>query len=409
MSRLNGKKIVLGISGGIAAYKSAELTRLLVKSGASVRIVMTRGGQQFITPLTLQALSGNPVHTDLFSPEEEAAMGHIDLARWADLILIAPASANTLARLAQGRADDLLSTLCLASTAPLIMAPAMNQQMWSNIATQENIQLLESRGHILVGPASGAQACGETGPGRMEEPEQIVQALESFLNQGPLSGKQVLITAGPTREPIDPVRYISNNSSGKMGYAIARAAYQAGAEVVLVSGPVSLDTPAGIQTIRVETAEQMLEAVMQYSGSSSIFIATAAVSDYRVKTPLSDKHKKSEGDLELELEKNPDILASVAAQPSPPFCVGFAAETRNLEQYARAKLSRKQVDMIAANLVGDGLAFSQDENALEVFSRDGSHHSLPMQDKQTLASQLIALIAEHATQPDNVIDIERHA
>jgi phosphopantothenoylcysteine decarboxylase/phosphopantothenate--cysteine ligase len=409
MSRLNGKKIVLGISGGIAAYKSAELTRLLVKVGASIRVVMTRGGLEFITPLTLQTLSGNPVHTDLFSPAEEAAMGHIDLARWADLIVIAPASANTLARLAQGRADDLLSTLCLASSAPLIMAPAMNQQMWANTATKENIHLLQSRGHTFIGPASGAQACGDTGPGRMEEPELILQGLETIVSCGPLSGKQVLVTAGPTREPIDPVRYISNNSSGKMGYAMARAAYQAGADVTLVSGPVTLGAPAGIETIRVETAEQMLNAVMQYSTTSDIFIATAAVSDYRVKHPLSEKHKKAEGALELELEKNPDILATVAAQPKPPFCVGFAAETRNLEQYARDKLNGKQLDMIAANLVGDGLAFDRHENALEVFSRDGSHHSLPMQDKQTLARQLIALIAEHAVQPNNIIDLEKHA
>jgi phosphopantothenoylcysteine decarboxylase/phosphopantothenate--cysteine ligase len=237
----------------------------------------------------------------------------------------------------------------------------MNQQMWASSAAQENIQLLHSRGHTLIGPASGAQACGDTGPGRMEEPELILQRLEAIVSHGPLSGKQVLITAGPTREPIDPVRYISNNSSGKMGYAIAQAAYQAGAEVTLVSGPVSINTPDGIQTIQVETAQQMLEAVTQHSTSSDIFIATAAVSDYRVKNPLSDKHKKSEGELELELEKNPDILSTVSAQPSPPFCVGFAAETRNLDQYARDKLSSKNLDMIAANLVGEGLGFSQDE------------------------------------------------
>lgn len=405
MSTLTHKHIVLGISGGIAAYKAAELTRLLGRSGAEVRVVMTQGAQEFITALTLQALSGNPVHTELFDLEAEAAMGHIDLARWADLVIVAPASANTMARIAQGRTDDLLSTLCLATEAPLMLAPAMNRVMWNNPATQENCRLLEERGIDLIGPASGEQACGETGQGRMEEPETLLRAVENHFQTGELAGMKVVITAGPTREAIDPVRYISNHSSGKMGYAIAQAAREAGAQVTLISGPVHLESPEGIECIRVETAEEMLEASMKAVEGSQIFIATAAVADYRVAHPAEQKHKKSQATWSLELTQNPDILAQVAQLPDAPFTVGFAAETQNLEDYARSKLKRKKLNMIAANQVGKGLAFGQDDNALEVYWPEG-HQSLPMQSKPRLARALISIIAQHLNQSDNIIDIQ---
>jgi phosphopantothenoylcysteine decarboxylase / phosphopantothenate---cysteine ligase len=404
MSTLIRKHIVLGISGGIAAYKAAELTRLLRKAGAEVRVVMTRGAQEFITPLTLQALSGNPVHTELFDLEAESAMGHIDLARWADMILIAPASANVMARLAQGSADDLLSTLCLASEAPILLAPAMNRMMWDNPATQENRRILEQRGFRLIGPASGEQACGEIGKGRMEEPEMLLSALEAHFHTGSLAGKKVVITAGPTREAIDPVRYISNRSSGKMGYALAQAAQEAGAIVTLISGPVQLEAPSGVQRNMVETAQQMLEACMSMMDGCALFIATAAVADYRIATPLAQKQKKNDETWNLELTRNPDILARIAALPDAPFTLGFAAETEQLEDHARAKLSRKGLDMIAANLVGEGLAFDQDDNALEVFWANG-HRSLPRQPKERLARALIDLAAERLNHNNKIIEI----
>ena len=404
MGKLSNKRIVLGITGGIAAYKSAELTRLLKKAGAEVRVVMTQSALEFITPLTLQALSGNPVHTELFDLETEAAMGHIELARWADAIVIAPTSANTIARLAMGRGDDLLSTLCLATEAPVLIAPAMNHKMWSNPATQDNLATLSKRSIKIIGPASGEQACGETGVGRMEEPEKILLATERlFLNQL-LAGQHVVITAGPTREPIDPVRYISNHSSGKMGYAIARAAREAGAQVTLISGPVSIEPPDGVNVEFVETAEQMLEACKQAATSAQVFIATAAVADYRVIDRLSQKKKKTSGTWNLELTRNPDILAEMAAIETL-FSVGFAAETHNLLEYAKDKLKRKGLGMIAANLVGEGRGFGQDENALEVLTRNGKHISLPIQDKQKLASSLVKLIAEALPNNDNIIDL----
>jgi phosphopantothenoylcysteine decarboxylase/phosphopantothenate--cysteine ligase len=404
MGKLSNKRIVLGISGGIAAYKSAELTRLLKKAGAEVRVVMTQSAQEFITPLTLQALSGNQVHTQLFDLETEAAMGHIELARWADAIVIAPGSANTIARLAMGRGDDLLSTLCLATEAPVLIAPAMNHKMWSNPATQDNLATLSKRSIHIIGPASGEQACGETGVGRMEEPEKILLATERLFQNLLLAGQHVVITAGPTREPIDPVRYISNHSSGKMGYAIARAAHEAGARVTLVSGPVSIESPDGVNVKFVETAEQMLEACKQATSSAQVFIATAAVADYRVIDRLSQKQKKTSGTWSLELTRNPDILAEMAAIETL-FTVGFAAETQNLLEYAKDKLKRKGLDMIAANLVGEGRGFGQDENALEVLTRNGMHISLPVQDKQKLARSLVKLIAEALPNNDNIIDL----
>ncbi len=386
---LQHKRILLGISGGIAAYKAAELTRLLVKAGAEVRVVMTAAAEAFITPLTLQALCGHEVRTALFDPAHEAAMGHIELARWADRVVIAPASANTLARLANGLADDLLSTLVLASPAPLMVAPAMNQQMWAHPATQENIERLRSRGVAIIGPDSGEQACGDIGPGRMVEPAEIVAALTTA---GPLAGRKLLLTLGPTREPIDPVRFLSNRSSGKMGMALARAAAAAGAEVTIVAGPTPLNEPAGVKRINVETAAQMHNATLREAEGKDIFIATAAVADYRPATVREQKIKKQNETMELQLVKNPDILADVAARHPDIFCVGFAAETEQLERHARDKLQRKRLDMIAANPVSDGQGFDRDDNALEVFWADG-HHSLPRMPKQRLADALIELIA----------------
>lgn len=394
-----GRRLVVGISGGIAAYKSAELVRALRKGGAEVRVVMTAGAQEFITPLTLQALSSNPVATDLLDPAAEAAMGHIELARWAELVLVAPASANFLARLAQGRADDLLTTLCLATSAPLMTAPAMNTVMWQSQATQANVQLLRDRGVTLLGPAEGEQACGETGPGRMLEPLELVAAVAGHFHQGPLAGLRLVISAGPTREPIDPVRYISNRSSGKMGYALAAEAAKAGAQVVLVSGPVSLPCPSGVQRLLVESAADMYAAVMAQTASCDVFIGAAAVADYRPLDAKASKIKKDQALLSIELERTDDILAAVAAQNI--FSVGFAAETDELEHYARDKLARKGLAMIAANWVGEGRGFDQDENALDVFWGDDGVQSIAMADKAVVAHQLIQLIAEryHAHHP----------
>ncbi len=391
---LTGKHILLGLSGGIAAYKACDLVRRLRDAGAEVRVVMTEGATHFVTPLTLQALSGHPVRTSLWDEAAEAAMGHIELARWADAILIAPASADVLARLAAGMADDLLTTLCLATEVPLLLAPAMNRVMWANPATQANVRTLTARGATLFGPAAGAQACGETGEGRMLEPVELVARLVEHLAppRHGLAGKRVVITAGPTREALDPVRFISNRSSGRMGYALAEAAREAGAEVVLISGPTALPTPKGVARIDVETALQMHDAVMAQM-PCNIFIGTAAVADYRPIEAAPEKIKKGAEQLTITLVKNPDIVSEVAALPEHPFVVGFAAETEHVLEHARDKLVRKKLDLIAANRVGEGLAFDQPDNALTVLW-DGGLAELPQTDKRQLARQLIELIVQ---------------
>ncbi len=391
---LDGHHILLGITGGIAAYKAAELVRGLKKAGAEVRVVMTEAATQFVTPMTLQALSGNPVRQALFDPEHEAAMGHIELARWAELVLVAPASADFMARLTAGMADDLLATLCLATESPVVLAPAMNQQMWQAAATQENAATLRRRGIQLLGPAEGEQACGETGPGRMLEPEQLLAACQDHFADDVLAGIRVTVTAGPTREALDPVRFLSNHSSGKMGFAIATAAAAMGAEVHLVAGPVALPTPAGVERVDVETAEQMLKAVLADPGD--IFIACAAVADYRPVEAAGEKIKKQAEQLTISVQRNPDILATVAALDHRPFCVGFAAETEQLEAHARAKLENKRLDMIAANWVGEraaGGGFNSDTNALELYWSDGAAH-LDSAPKAELAQALIRTVAE---------------
>ncbi len=396
MSKLQNKRVLLGITGGIAAYKSADLVRRLRDQGAEVRVVMTAGAEAFITPLTFQAVSGNPVHTALLDPEAEAGMGHIELARWADVVLIAPASANFMARLAHGKGDDLLTTLCLATDAQIVIAPAMNQQMWQAEATKTNCQLLKERSVIQLGPGEGDQACGDVGYGRMLEPLEIVDELAAVFQTGLLQGVKVLLTAGPTQEAIDPVRYITNHSSGKMGYAVAEAAVEAGADVVLVSGPVSLQTPKSVNRIDVVSAEDMSEAVMQNVETCSIFISAAAVADYHCPDIADQKIKKSgdSDEMTLTLKKTQDILANVAALPESPFTVGFAAETEKLEQHAKDKLKRKKLNMIAANRVDDpALGFHSDENALHVFWEDGDQE-LPRASKQKLARDLINIIAK---------------
>ncbi len=387
------KRILLGISGGIAAYKSAELVRLLRKQGADVRVVMTQAATGFISPLTFQALSGNPVHTALLDVDAENAMGHINLARWADILLIAPATADLLAKLSHGLAGDLLSTLYLAATCPVYVAPAMNQAMWNKPVTQENVRRLKAQGVRFIGPEAGDQACGENGFGRMSEPGHICRHLSGTPTPLTLQGLKVLISAGPTREPIDPVRYITNRSSGKMGYALAAAAANAGAEVTLISGPVNLALPDNVKAIQVETAMQMYEAVLPAAVNHDIYIGAAAVADYSP-MPMPEKIKKQDGQSQLLLHKTQDILAAVSALGQRPFTVGFAAETENLEQYALAKLKQKNLDMIAANWVGrDAGGFDSDQNALQVFWPTG-HKTLAMADKTLLAEQLLSLIAE---------------
>lgn len=394
------KRILLGVSGGIAAYKSAELVRLFRKQGAEVRVVMTQSAIQFISPLTFQALSGNPVHSELLDANSENAMGHISLARWADLLIIAPATANLIAKLSHGLADDLLSTLCLAATCPVYVAPAMNQAMWNKAVTQENIDTIRRHGVMVIGPEQGGQACGETGFGRMSEPVDICRYLTLAQEQQPpsttrcLKGLKVLISAGPTREPLDPVRYISNRSSGKMGYALANAALTAGAEVTLVSGPVTLSAPVNIELVKVETAAEMYEAVMSRALDHALYIGAAAVADYSPAIMQPEKIKKQEEQSTIILQKTKDILADVAKLDNHPFTVGFAAETHELEAYARDKLARKKLDMIAANWVGLELGgFDSEQNALHVFWENGDK-ILPMMDKALLAEQLIGLIAE---------------
>jgi phosphopantothenoylcysteine decarboxylase/phosphopantothenate--cysteine ligase len=393
MDALANRNVLLGITGGIAAYKAAELTRLLVTGGARVRVAMTPAAQTFVTPLTLQALSGNPVHTELLDSAAEAAMGHIELARWADVVLVAPATADFIARLAHGHANDLLSTLCLATRAPLALAPAMNTQMWLHPATQANCEQLAARGVTLLGPGAGDLACGETGPGRMLDPAELHAALPDLLGGGALSGLRVVVTAGPTREPVDPVRYLGNRSSGKMGFAVAQAASRAGASVTLVAGPVGLPTPSGVRRVDVETAAQMHAATIDAVDDCDIFIAAAAVADYRPAQVAGEKIKKQAAKLNVELERTSDILAEVAALEGGPFTVGFAAETDDVAGYAREKLASKKLDMIAANRVGEGLAFGTDDNELELLWPDGGVR-LPRAPKSELAQQLIAQIAE---------------
>jgi phosphopantothenoylcysteine decarboxylase / phosphopantothenate---cysteine ligase len=390
---MQGKHIVLGVTGGIAAYKSADLVRRLLERGAEVQVVMTAGAREFVTPLTFQAVSGRPVRSDLWDPAAEAAMGHIELARWADAVLIAPASADFLARLATGQADDLLATLCLATTAPIAVAPAMNHLMWANAATRANVATLTARGVQVLGPAAGDQACGEIGEGRMLEPLELAEQTAALLGAaGELAGRRVLITAGPTRERIDPVRFISNRSSGRMGFAVAQAAREAGATVVLVAGPVSQPTPPGVKRIDVETATDMLEAVMRELPGTDIFISTAAVADYRPARAASQKIKKTADTLDLAMERTADVLATVAASAERPFVVGFAAETEAVEQNARAKLLKKNLDLIAANEVGHDKAFECEDNQLFVLTRS-TRHDLGRAGKLTLARGLIALIA----------------
>jgi phosphopantothenoylcysteine decarboxylase/phosphopantothenate--cysteine ligase len=385
--------VLLGVSGGIAAYKSAELIRRLRERGAEVRVVMTPAARGFITPLTLQALSGHPVRDSLLDPAAEAGMDHIELARWADLLLVAPATADLMARLAAGLADDLLSTLALATTAPVVLAPAMNHCMWQHPATRENAARLAARGVRLLGPAEGQQACGETGPGRMWEPEAIVASLWP-AGSGVLSGRRVLVTAGPTREAIDPVRFIGNRSSGRMGYALAAALAARGAEVILVSGPCAVPAPVGVETVRVESALDMETAVMARIAGCDVFVGAAAVADYRPETSAGQKIKKDAEVLSLRLVRNPDILARVAALPAGPFTVGFAAETERVEKHAADKLAAKGLDMIAANRVGGQAGgFERDENALTVLW-NGGRQSFPLMPKARLAVALAELIEE---------------
>jgi len=394
---MNNQKILLGITGGIAAYKTPELVRRLKDRGADVQVVLTRSAREFVTETTLQAVSGRPVRANLWDKEAEAAMGHIELARWADLVLIAPATAEIMARLASGSAPDLLTTLCLATEAPIAIAPAMNHVMWSNPAVQENREKLANRGIRILGPAVGDQACGETGPGRMLEPDDIVKAVCAPVavpnaEQASLAGKTVMITAGPTREAIDPVRFISNRSSGKMGYALADAASKVGAKVILITGPVGIPAPDGIDTLNVENAKEMYAAVHSNIDNVDIFIGAAAVADYHAVNINAEKIKKSDDKMSIELARNPDILSSVARLQDRPFTAGFAAETENLRDYAIGKLEAKNLDMIIANLVGRNRGFDSDDNTVEVFWRDGEQ-SFPTTKKSVLAKDLVALIA----------------
>jgi phosphopantothenoylcysteine decarboxylase/phosphopantothenate--cysteine ligase len=394
MLPLRGRRLLLGITGGIAAYKAAELARLLVRDGAEVQVVMTAAAAEFIGPLTFQAITGRPVRDTLFDPQHESAMGHIELARWAEMVVIAPATADCLAKTAGGMASDLLGTVCLATAAPVLMVPAMNQAMWRHAATQANAQTLRDRGVRLLGPAEGEQACGDTGPGRMVEPFEILETVRATLHAGGFAGRRVLLTAGPTREALDPVRFLGNRSSGKMGFALAGALQAAGADVTLVSGPVALTAPSGVDRVDVETALEMRDAVFAGLSGCDIFIACAAVADFRPASAATSKIKKTSETLSVELVRNPDILSEVASlTEGRPFCVGFAAETNDLERYADAKRRNKGIDMIAANLVGAQQGFESDLNALLVLW-EGGKETLPMQSKSSLATMLIGLIKE---------------
>jgi phosphopantothenoylcysteine decarboxylase/phosphopantothenate--cysteine ligase len=397
MSQVNAtaRRILLGVTGGIAAYKSAELARRFIKSGCEVQVVMTESALRFIGAQTFQALTGRPARSSLWDEQAEAAMGHIELARWPDAIVIAPASANTLAKLAHGFADGLLTTLCLATDKPVFIAPAMNRLMWANAATQENVATLRRRGVQVIGPGSGEQACGEVGAGRVSEPEEIAAFVLSALSpsDGPLKGCKAVVTAGPTREAIDPVRFITNRSSGKQGYAVADALARLGAEVTLVSGPVNLAVPAKVKRIEVETAQQMLDATIAASSGAQILVGTAAVADYRPLDIATQKIKKKAETIDLALTKNADILTEVRARMPALFIVGFAAETEKLAEHAKGKLERKKLNLIAANWVGEGRAFDRDDNALNVFWSDGELAIGPA-DKTEIARRLAALIAE---------------
>ena len=403
MQQLCNKRILLGITGGIAAYKAAELVRELRKAKAEVRIVMTTAAQEFITPLTLQALSGNPVHYSMLDPEAEAGMGHIELARWADIIVVAPATADFIARLTQGMGNDLLTTLCLASDAPLAICPAMNQAMWRDEMTQANIQrLIDLKGKKFhsLGPADGEQACGDIGPGRMLDPRLIAEQLAKLFTSESLSGLDVVITAGPTREAIDPVRFISNHSSGKMGYALAEAARDAGARVTIISGPVRLPEPDKITVIQVESASEMLAASLEAQHNCDIFVAAAAVADYRPLQVAQQKIKKSGEHMQISLVKNPDIVATIAQLENKPFVIGFAAETQDVAQYARGKLESKNLNMIIANDVSNAeIGFNSDNNSVTAFW-DESQQEFPCMSKSALSHQLIDLIAHQYT--DNI-------
>jgi phosphopantothenoylcysteine decarboxylase/phosphopantothenate--cysteine ligase len=393
MGHLFNRNVLLGVSGGIAAYKAAELVRQLQGRGANVRVIMTRGAQAFITPLTLQALSGNPVHTELLDEEAEQGMGHIELARWADLLLVAPATADLIASLVAGRGDDLLTTVALACPAPLLVAPAMNQQMWKNAGTVANVATLADRGAHIVGPAEGEQACGDVGPGRMEEPAAIAAAAAGLFQHDLLTGKHVVITAGPTRERLDPVRYLSNNSSGKMGYALARAAVDAGARTTLVSGPVALAEPEGSHRINVTSADEMLAECQKLLPDCDIFIACAAVADYKPASTEPRKIKKTDGEVELRLVRTPDILATISASSERTFTVGFAAETHDVLSYAREKLERKGLDMIVANDVSDAsIGFNSDQNAATVVWK-GGEQPLERATKDVIARKVLELVA----------------
>jgi len=391
MARLFNRNFIVGVTGSIAAYKAAELTRSLIREGANVRVIMTEGACEFITPLTLQALSGHEVHTDLLDTEAEAAMGHIELARWADALLIAPASADSIARLVQGRADDLLGACALATPAPIFVAPAMNQEMWAKQATQDNVQTLVSRGVSMLGPSSGSQACGDVGSGRLLEPDDIVSAVVERLCTGALSGRHVVITAGPTREPICPVRYISNRSSGKMGYALAEACINAGAKTTLISGPVSCEPPAGATVINVETTQEMFDVSMAAAATADIFIGAAAVVDFKPATVSDRKIKRSGVEaMDLSLVPNPDIIASVAgSETRPQLVVGFAAETHDVQDYARKKLEGKSLDFIFANDVSDqSIGFNSEQNAGVLIGKD-TDIAMPMSSKRILAESII--------------------
>jgi phosphopantothenoylcysteine decarboxylase/phosphopantothenate--cysteine ligase len=401
MQQLTNKRILLGITGGIAAYKSAELVRNLKKAGADVRVIMTKGAMEFITPLTLQALSGNPVHHALLDPEAEAGMGHIELAKWADLLLVAPASANFIARVSQGLGDDLLTTVCLATEAPLALAPAMNQAMYKDAITQQNIErLLNVKGKNLhiFGPDSGEQACGDVGPGRMLDPELLTANCSDLFESGLLAGINLVVTAGPTREALDPVRYISNHSSGKMGYAIAEAAREAGAKVTLITGPVHIPSPERVIVERVSSAREMLASSLEQLPECQIFIAAAAVADYRPLNVANQKIKKSGDTIEVNMVKNPDVVATIAQHEQRPFTVGFAAETQDVETYARGKLEKKNLDMIIANDVSrTDIGFNSDENAVTAIWSQGQQAFAAMS-KTTLARQLVDLIAHRYQQ-----------
>ena len=393
-------RILLGVTGGIAAYKSPDLVRRLIERGAEVQVVMTASAQRFVSAMSFQAVSGRPTRNDLWDGTAEAAMGHIELARWAQLVLIAPASADFIARLAGGRADDLLSTLCIATEAPIMVAPAMNRVMWANKATQANVGLLVSRGVRILGPAAGNQACGEVGAGRMWEPVKLAESvLEPPANAGLLAGLNVVITAGPTRERLDPVRYLTNRSSGKMGFAVAAAAREAGAHVTMVTGPVQLPTPAGVTRINVESARDMFAAVHRHIADADVFIAAAAVADFQPASVAKQKIKKQGTPVSIQLEPAPDIVKSVADMAKRPFVVGFAAETNDIESNARSKLKRKKLDMIAANEVGDGIAFDCEDNALTVLW-PGGKAEVARGPKIDVARELIALIAKRLPPPD---------